>query len=287
MKTRLDLPGIVLFCALSFCLATVAIVAVKLLGGFRSPWAALIYLVMFAPAIAATVTRVVRRDGWADAGLRLANWRWWLAGWCLSVGMAAGVYGLAATVGRASFSLDMSRFAKLAPGSIMADFHPPSGLSAPQFLVLAALANLTLMNIPGILLGLGEELGWRGYLLPRLLPLGTAPALVLSGVIWVLWHAPLALLTGSPVPVALAIPAGLLGGVAYGTILAWLRYASGSIFPAALCHIAFNNANSAATLLLDANPAAMLIALVIVVSLVAAVLGRRGRLRAIRLAAPP
>jgi membrane protease YdiL (CAAX protease family) len=41
---------------------------------------------------------------------------------------------------------------------------------------------------------IGEELGWRGWLLPKRMPLGTVPALVLSGIIWGIWHAPLVLL---------------------------------------------------------------------------------------------
>jgi membrane protease YdiL (CAAX protease family) len=41
--------------------------------------------------------------------------------------------------------------------------------------------------------GLGEEIGWRGFLLPRLLPLGKGRAYLLLGVIWGLWHAPLIL----------------------------------------------------------------------------------------------
>jgi hypothetical protein len=41
--------------------------------------------------------------------------------------------------------------------------------------------------------GLGEEIGWRGFLLPRLLPLGKWRAYLLLGIIWGLWHAPLIL----------------------------------------------------------------------------------------------
>ena len=35
-----------------------------------------------------------------------------------------------------------------------------------------------------------KELGWRGYLLPKLMPLGEKKALLISGLIWGLWHAP-------------------------------------------------------------------------------------------------
>ncbi len=39
--------------------------------------------------------------------------------------------------------------------------------------------------------GLGEEIGWRGFLLPRLMPLGKFKAYLILGILWGLWHAPL------------------------------------------------------------------------------------------------
>ncbi|MCJ2165041.1 MULTISPECIES: CPBP family intramembrane glutamic endopeptidase [unclassified Pseudodesulfovibrio] len=53
----------------------------------------------------------------------------------------------------------------------------------PLSVVLGPLINFTF--------GLGEELGWRGFLLPRLMPLGKPTAYVLLGLLWGLWHAPL------------------------------------------------------------------------------------------------
>src|SRR5215204_7596603 len=47
--------------------------------------------------------------------------------------------------------------------------------------------------LPITLFTFGEEYGWRGYLLPRLLPLGEIKASVLIGVIWGVWHLPLLL----------------------------------------------------------------------------------------------
>ena len=91
---------------------------------------------------------------------------------------------------------------------------------------------------------LGEELGWRGWLLPKLMPLGTVPALVLSGVIWGLWHSPLILLgynyPAAPPWLGLTMMIGMC--IIVGAVFGWLRLRSESVWPAALAHGAFNAA---------------------------------------------
>ncbi|WP_235940920.1 CPBP family intramembrane glutamic endopeptidase [Paramicrobacterium fandaimingii] len=109
-------------------------------------------------------------------------------------------------------------------------------------LVALQFVNVVVGSILNLLPALGEELGWRGWLLPHLLRFGTVPAIVISGVVWGLWHAPLILL-GYNYPTApgwlgLAMMMGmctLMGGV-----LAWLRIRSRSVWPAALAHGALN-----------------------------------------------
>jgi CAAX protease family protein len=64
---------------------------------------------------------------------------------------------------------------------------------------------LALLLIPEIIVSFGEEYGWRGYLLPRLMPLGEIRASLIVGVIWALWHTPV-----------------LLAGVLYGGNSFWL-----------------------------------------------------------------
>ena len=60
-------------------------------------------------------------------------------------------------------------------------------------LILLLLFIISLFVAPFInsIAAFGEEWGWRGYLLPRLMPLGKWKAYLLVGVIWGLWHAPL------------------------------------------------------------------------------------------------
>ncbi|MEU6425464.1 CPBP family intramembrane glutamic endopeptidase [Microbispora sp. NPDC046973] len=110
---------------------------------------------------------------------------------------------------------------------------------------------------------LGEEWGWRGWLLPRLLgdpavssapgPRRVWPALVLSGVIWGLWHAPLTL-KGYNYPALGAWAAALFVGfcVLFGALLGWLRLRSRSVWPAVIAHGSLNAVTGLALLLGDA-----------------------------------
>lgn len=63
-------------------------------------------------------------------------------------------------------------------------------ISTSVLIAIQVLQALLLGPIINLLFTMGEELGWRGFLLPRLLPLGQWPALLLSGAIWGVWHAP-------------------------------------------------------------------------------------------------
>ncbi len=107
-------------------------------------------------------------------------------------------------------------------------------------LVNAALAGLTVNAVAA----LGEEAGWRGYMLEELYPrYGLVPASIAIGVAWGLWHAPLIILTGYNYPHhrgPLGILAFTLLAVAWTLILAALRLLSGSLIPPAVAHGTLN-----------------------------------------------
>jgi membrane protease YdiL (CAAX protease family) len=111
-------------------------------------------------------------------------------------------------------------------------------------LVAAQFLNVLIGSIINVVPALGEELGWRGWLLPKLLPLGVIPALLISGVIWGLWHAPLILLgyNYGDVPGWLALAAMVGMTTVIGAVFSWLRIRSESVWPAALAHGSFNAA---------------------------------------------
>jgi CAAX amino terminal protease family protein len=101
--------------------------------------------------------------------------------------------------------------------------------------------------LPYLVLAVGAELGWRGWLLPHLLPLGRVPAIVVSGIIWGLSYSPLIYLGylyhGISMVVSLVTICGM--GIVVGGVLAWLRLYSDSLWPPVVAHTVLTCANSA------------------------------------------
>ena len=137
---------------------------------------------------------------------------------------------------------------------------------------------LLVIALPVTLFTFGEEYGWRGYLLPRLLPLGEIRASVLIGVIWGVWHLPL-LLAGLNYPgvnVWLALIIFTFVTVALSFTYTWFYVASsGSVLVAAVFHASTNQFSDTfwvPPLLSGANPfAPSLVSAVLIMALVVVV----------------
>lgn len=107
------------------------------------------------------------------------------------------------------------------------------------------------VSIFGIILGFGEEFGWRAYLTPKLEEKMPFPAaIIISGIIWGLWHAPLIVCGHNFGTDYIGYPyVGIIlmcfSCVLLGLFLTSLVKATGSVFPSALGHITFNNTTGA------------------------------------------
>jgi uncharacterized protein len=107
----------------------------------------------------------------------------------------------------------------------------------PWYLLIAATIGSTLIGGQ-----VGEELGWRGYALPRLTALfGLGTASVLLGVLWACWHLPLFFILDGDT-VGQSFPLYALQVTALSVAIAWL-YANtrGSLLLVMLMHSAVNN----------------------------------------------
>lgn len=219
--------------------------------GLRTPGATFIIAAsMFAPGIAAVVVvLLVERAGWRRL-LRRIGWRpvrpWRRTIWLAVFGIVGSILLPIVTVFAAG-ALGFVRLDLVHFSGFMEVLHhaTPPGVPLPPagVLVIAQLAALPLGAVINSFLTVGEETGWRGYLLPSLRPLGTWPALLISGAAWGLWHAPVILLGYNFArPSAAGVGLMVLGCMAYGLLIGWLRIRAGNIWPSVFAHGAFNAA---------------------------------------------
>lgn len=104
------------------------------------------------------------------------------------------MYGITYSAGLSGFDPNLDSLSSLSGTPIGQE--TALQVMLPLSIVLGPLINFAF--------GMGEELGWRGFLLPRLMPLGKPAAHLILGLLWGLWHAPLILAglnyPGQPVP---------------------------------------------------------------------------------------
>ena len=110
------------------------------------------------------------------------------------------------------------------------------GVTTTSYLIQNGLLAVTLAPLANMIPAVGEEAGWRGYMMPRLKErLGLLNGRLLGGAIWGVWHWPLMLLVGYE----------------YGTLLDWLYEKTGCIWVPAIAHGALNAVASMPVVLTD------------------------------------
>jgi len=92
------------------------------------------------------------------------------------------------------------------------------------------------------LIALGEEYGWRGFLLPRLLKkFNLFYSSILVGLIWGIWHFP-AYLIGTGVPLQMNFLVFLVWVILGSLFISWMYYYTKSVLTSIFAHISANAA---------------------------------------------
>ena len=191
----------------------------------------LLKLAMLLPTVAVLLMLlVVTRDGysragWASLGLHRAGIKGWPLAVLAPLAVLGAAHGFVWSTGIATFS-------------------PPAGLDAAGWASGLAQGIVGNLVIATLTVSLGEELGWRGYLLPRLATsLGNRRGMALTGLLHGLFHMPIIFLTPFYHPdgnrwifAPLFLAAFTVGGLLYG----YLRLSTDSVWPASLAHSAHN-----------------------------------------------
>jgi membrane protease YdiL (CAAX protease family) len=227
MFTKLaDTSKAAIFSVLVLCLAVGAALSINMFDlasnfvVYASVWSC-------TPLVAALIMLLVvtregySKEGWKTLGLhRLGLNVWWIA------------FGLTLLITVAA--------AAIVWATPLASFVMPEGG------ILNVLINFVLAFLILVLtFSLAEEIGMRGYLLPKLLPLGRNRALFVSGLVFATWHMPLYYFVAKLFPVGnvlLFLPLFYGSVVAASFLYGYLRLYSGSLWPSAIAHATHNAA---------------------------------------------
>ncbi|MES2292374.1 MAG: CPBP family intramembrane glutamic endopeptidase [Pseudomonadota bacterium] len=191
---------------------------------------------MWCPAIAAFLTLLITRGNISTLGLSRFAPRYALIGYLIPLAYAAVAY-----IGVWSFGLggfpSAKGIAELA-GRVGWHVTAPGAFIPPYFLLVA-----TTFMLGAVSRALGEEIGWRGYLAPRMVArLGFTGGAILSGAIWASWHIPIMVFgnynSGTPFWFGFTCFASFV--IASAVILTWVRLNSASVWPCAILHASHN-----------------------------------------------
>ncbi len=184
------------------------------------------YFAAFGPALSAIIISSID----PDYGLRklLRGLLKWKAGWGWFIfSIFAPTILFALSLLFADFRGDIINLPQLS----RLDYLPGSNTLSTLFIWLAAF-------------GLGEEIGWRGFALPRLQKNRSAlSASVILGVIWAFWHLPLFFYKDAYMALGLltGFPLFLLSVLSASIVLTWLyNSTNGSLIMVVLFHGLFN-----------------------------------------------
>jgi uncharacterized protein len=210
------------FYAITLGLALVVRLAVPVIGE------AIILVTMLTPAIAAAIMLMflAPEGGWRNAVTSLGLTSAGLKAWPFAIGGPALIHAAGLAI--------------LAVAGLTA-------LVAPQISgsIAALIINILLGFVISTILALCEEVGWRGYMLPRVQGFSVISAMLIVGFLHGVWHMPILLTTdyyhstGNPWIVApLFLITLTLAGIFYGFLRIW----TASVWPVAIAHAAANTA---------------------------------------------
>ena len=207
----------------------------------------LVAAAMFFPAIGVLITRLVTREGFKNAWFRpniKGNIKTYLLAYfgpsiLTILGM---VIYFVIVQGSFDPQCGYMRLTLEAAGT------PADAIPMPlsMLMLIQGLQGMFLGPILNFVTCFGEEWGWRGYLLPKLSQkFSVVPTLLISGIIWGLWHAPLTIVghnygvgyAGFPFTGILAM---CLFCIVMGTFLSYVTLKTKSCIPAILGHGAIN-----------------------------------------------
>jgi membrane protease YdiL (CAAX protease family) len=213
--TKNNFKPIGIFLAITLGLSAIYYFLIIYSGSLSSGWGQFTMGLMWCPGISALITMKILKRNISD--LLVAYLVIWVFGW-------GGFYDKEFVV-RLTNSFG---FGEIGSGLIIACYFIIFGIFG---------------TIRGTASALGEEIGWRGFLVPELFKTqGFTKTSLISGFIWGVWHLPILLFAdyNSGTPSWYAMSCFMVLIISMSFIYTWFRIKSGSLWTAVLLHASHN-----------------------------------------------
>ena len=230
-KTTLS---IIVYLALTFALSSIFYVFVIRRTGLGQGVGYLILGLMWCPGISGLLTRFIFQRNLRGHGFGWGKTKYQFASYWIPLGYASAVYLPVWFAGY--FNSESPIFTGLALR------YPkiPHAAALPLFFVILATVGV----LSSCISALGEELGWRGFLVPQLAKVMPFPRVAfVSGIIWALWHYPIILFSTAyrgAGPLWYTVACFTIMVVGFGFMFAWMRLKSGSVWIGMILHASHN-----------------------------------------------
>lgn len=190
---------------------------------------------MWSPGLAALLTTLVFQGNLRGLGWGWGRTRYQVTSYLLPLAYAAAVYVPVWLFGFGGLNAAVAQD--------VAGRWGMSGISTGAALLIFLVLAGTVGMIGSCITALGEEIGWRGFLVPELAKnMSFAKLSLVSGLIWAVWHYPVILLAdyrgSTPVWYSMACFTILVIGISFA--YAWLRLESGSLWTGMWLHASHN-----------------------------------------------
>ncbi len=211
------------YLVLTFGLSTIFYTLIIRAGTLGAANGMYVLALMWCPGTAGMLTMLVTTGSLRGMGWKLGNPKWLALAYLVPVAYGCVAYGVVWTAGWGAFTTA----------------NLPAGTGIGKYVATSATLGVLLSLVSAT----GEEIGWRGVLVPQLSRVTgfTGTALISSGI-WALWHTPVLLFadynSGTPWWFGLSCFAVMVLGI--GTAFAWVRLRSGSLWTAAMFHASHN-----------------------------------------------
>jgi membrane protease YdiL (CAAX protease family) len=230
-RTKLS---IIVYVLLTFALSSIFYVLVIRRTNAGQSLGFLILGLMWCPGISGLATRLIFQGNLRGHGFLWGKTKYQFASYWIPLAYASAVYLPIWFAGYAHLSGRL--IPRLVP--LFGDAHQQSAVVLLNFLYLA-----TIGVAGSCISALGEELGWRGFLVPQLAKIVPFHRVALiSGIIWALWHYPVILFGDyhGAGPVWYSIACFTVMVVSMSFLFAWMRLRSGSVWTGMLLHASHN-----------------------------------------------